>query len=199
MKKVRFAVVLACVWAASVFSVCAQGTLRFANDENSLVTTMGVPATSGFVQLIWAPPGSQLMTYFGSSLAEFLGQNPMWQLVDGVKVPIGPSPGLFDGGVVTVPTSTPGANIDVALVGWQGNAASFDEAFQNGFLVEISGKAWADTGNPNAVPQPDPPGEVRFARLDFRGIPEPSSSLLAVVFGAAVALRGRRRARGTET
>jgi hypothetical protein len=200
MKRVRFAVVLACVWAASVFSICAQGTLRFANDENSLVTSMGVPVTSGFVQLIWAPEGSPVPLY-GGALAELLAHYPMWHLVEGVKIPIGPSPGRFDGGVLTIPTTSPGAIIDVAVIAWQGNYTSVDEAFQNYSPAGSSGKAWIDTGNPNAQPQPEPPGQWSYpGGFDLPAvIPEPSSSLLAVVFGAAVALRRLRRVRGTES
>lgn len=183
------------VLIASTCCLSAQGTFRFANDENSLVTYRNSPVTEGFVQLIWAPVASALAPWTGfDTLQSYIARNPGWQLVEGLKQPIGPLPGRFDAGVVTIPTSTPGQAIDLAVVAWQGNSPSFDEAYQSGANVGVSGKWFVDTGNPNALPNPEAPGqisilgEVRMIVI----VPEPSVPVLGLT-GLAIAWARRFR------
>ena len=74
-----------------------------------------VPKGGGKVQLFWAPQGSAYTAWVSSvTPVAWYSRNPGWKLED----PIGsttPTPGKFDGGVLTLLPLQPGAFIDYVL------------------------------------------------------------------------------------
>jgi len=147
----------------------AQGTVVFANAANGLVkqltstsdsSVISVPKGGGYVQLLAAPEGtpqpSPLLYY--SSLAYFLAANPGWMLL--ATTGIAPVPGCFNGGIVTIPGITPGANAEYFIIGWTGSAPTWDAAVASGAFLGQSAIATTATGDPSAFP-PGLPGRLQ--------------------------------------
>jgi hypothetical protein len=186
-------------------SVHAQGTVTFANSSSTLVkmkeptqpdsAAVNLPAQGGFVQLLWAPQGTAFNPINGT-LASWLTANPAWKAVpESIRV-INPA-GRFNAGTLTLPTATPGAVVEAAVIGWKGNAASYDAAFGASEYTGASTSAFTvDTGNPLATPIPDLAASItgagQFSGLIVTAVPEPSSMAL-VGLGAAALLVFRRR------
>lgn len=201
MKRILTVVALS-AFATSVF---AQGTINFKNQTSTAIkqwtsstdqTLVNVPINSGFVQLFWANTGAAYTPWAPSmgGMTGFLAANPGWTLDSNYK-PFSPVPGLFNGGVLTLNTATPGGSIDAVLVGWNGSATSFDLALAAGGFVGVSGKFTTATGNPNALPVPGSPVSIQSvipAGMTLAPVPEPSTLALAGL-GAAALLIFRRR------
>lgn len=183
----------ACSWGM------AQGTINFANNGASLVTTndlgdIGV-AQVGRVQLLWASAGTPFQNPgFIPSLASLLSHNPGWMPVASSITPIGPVPGRFIGGAVTIPTPVPGPDVELAVLGWTGNFETFDAAKQSfQSICGVTGAFTVTTGNPTTTPAGLPAiitGPGQFSGLVLVYIPEPSIAALFVL-GVGLALRGR--------
>lgn len=195
---------LAVVGLAS--SMYAQGLVSFQNSSASVIkqknagepdsAAVAVPANGGFVQLIWAPAGTawSYNAAVDGALSGWLTTSS-WKILDGSLKAIGPAAGRFNAGGLTVPTATPGAAIDAVIVGWTGNAVSFDDATTEGALTGISSKFSVTTGNPTTEPPGTPAaitGAGQFTGLIVTVVPEPSSLALAGL-GAAALLIFRRR------
>lgn len=197
-----------CTFAVSAHG---QGTLVFKNTESTLVhvamgmplpTSPPVPIGEGFVQLLWAPAGSewnQIRTWdpLQGSLANWLVQHPAWTAVPESITPISSSPGRFDGGTLTLPTPTPGAGIEVAIIGWSGNFASFDDAVAVPMVPTYSPREsfFVDTGNPLIAEAPASiTASGQFAGMTLQLIiPEPSSTSLTAMGVGLVMYRRRKR------
>lgn len=156
-----------------------QGTVNFSNDGKSLVTVHGypMPDKGGFVQLLWAPQNTHPQPWaLSQTLSSWLSMNPGWNSIESSIKAVGPVPGRFLGGTITVPTAVPGARIDALVVGWVGNYATFDNAMHAGNLVGFSQPFSVTPGNPWTTP-PGVPAIITGPN-GFRGlnmtIPEPS-------------------------
>jgi hypothetical protein len=201
----KYLSILALVALAS--SAMAQGTINFVNDKNTWVkvgssytdsAAAALSANGGFVQLVWAPAGTAFSQYNpqagGTTLAAWLSANTGWSVLTSSLKAVGPTSGRFNAGSVTVPTSTPGATIECAVIGWTGTAATFDDAVNNQENVGMSGMFSVKTGDPTK-PIPDtatPIVSSGYAGVVLAPIPEPTSFALAGL-GAAALLIFRRR------
>lgn len=189
--------------AASVVScsVLAQGTVTL-NNANEIIRVdgAGAPASANArTQLAWAPAGSTITAWVpGQSLSGWLTANPALKL-ETLVINVGtPLPGRFFGGTVTLTTGTPGADVTGYMVAWSGGTTAFPgfdaaAASPNG-RIGISSPFAINTGNPNATPAPEAPGDI-LALQPFNlapAVPEPTSFAL-LGLGAAAMLIFRRR------
>jgi hypothetical protein len=152
----------------------AQGTIGFTNTYASKVQLatsedgsflIDCPKGGGMVSLCWAPAGTPYTPWSGSTMAYWLAQNPGWAAVPAACGMNAPSAGRFNGGTMTLPTSTPGATVDCVIFGWTGTYSSFDEALFGNAMPGVSEKFTVTTGNPLATP-PDAPA----AMTSFKGV-----------------------------
>lgn len=162
-----------------------QGSINFSNNGDSLITEWGSPMfpNTGFVQLLWAPSGTQADPWFGQSLSRWLSDNPGWQELYASIRPLGPVAGRFLGGTVTLPTMFPGARVEAIVAAWRGNYFSFDAAMAAGGLVGMSEPFSVATGNPTITP-PGLPASITgpngFKGLDL-AVPEPTGVRLVLI------------------
>lgn len=190
----KYLCMLAVVGLAS--SAFAQGLLTFQSGTKSILETTGTAVASGggFVQLFWAPAGSAFTAMgAGQGADAFLAANPVWKTDAAYIKPI-TAGGRFNGGLLTLPTPTAGANIDAVVAAWKGSAATLDAAIQAGADMGWSAKmANVATGNPNTTPA-GLPGTLNgpFQGIQLVAVPEPTTLALAGL-GAAALLIFRRR------
>lgn len=178
MKKLA-AVALAVVGFA--ISGYSQGTVLFANNASSLVTTAGVSSPINSVTVgLYAGPSESSMTLVAT-------------------VDIFPVPGRFNGGTVVLDGIAGGETATLQLRAWSTASGfnNYEEAFASGNPAWDAGVSsiWTQaTGNPNSEPPGTPtaitPG---FTGMDLQPIPEPSTVLLAVLGGLGLLLFRRRK------
>src|SRR5262249_4422949 len=117
-----------------------------------------------------------------------------WTISDAVVGFNTPSPGKFNGGVVTLNGIAAGDDAEYAVFGWTGSATSFDSAV--GAFKGVSDMFHTSTGGAGVPPSTPVPLSITLGgMLLIDAIPEPSSFGLAGL-GAAVLLILRRRRRG---
>ena len=145
----------------------AQGTVILQNQTGLVrqwtsvtdTTMIGVPKNGGYVELIAAPVGTALVGSVSqySSLAGFLGANPLWAPAvnsSGVApAPIAFGAGLFNDGTFTINNIGPGASAEYFLIGWTGAFTSYDAAFASGSSAFGQSAIFTTTtGDPTATP-----------------------------------------------
>jgi len=188
-------------------SAFAQGTVTFASGS-SLVrqaasandpAPVPVAVNGGFVQLYWAAAGTADPTAWtpAQSPSDWLAANTAWKAVpDSIKAINGPVAGRFNGGIVAVPTATPGAAIKGLVMGWGGNYASADAAYTASGFVGVSATFAVTSGNPTTTPAGLPGSTIGafqgMTLLPISVVPEPSTLTLAGL-GIAALLAIRRR------
>lgn len=168
--------------------VLAQGLVNFSNDSRCLVSKWQggpLPANGGFVELLWAPGETPVSSWSPfENLTSWLARNPGWSVIQSSKTAIGPVPGRFTGGAIAVPTAVPGARIEAAVAGWEGNYSTFDAAFAAGSFAAISYTFSLTTGNPTTTPAglPSPiTGPGAFPGLPPPTVPEPTAASLFIL------------------
>lgn len=201
MKSTLLRVALFTSLALALIQMCdsavAQGTVNFSNNGYSLVRRPlwgdwgdPIPPNGGFVELLWAPAGTASQPFWGQSLTQWLTGNPGWMAIDSSITAIGPLPGRFLGGSVTIPTATPGRPIQARIAAWTGNYSSFDAAVFSGNSGAISEAFFIQTGNPTTTP-PGVPALITGPN-GFRGMPVPEPSVAGLILLALVLDGGRR-------
>jgi hypothetical protein len=195
-------ILIAAVAATCVTPVFAQGTVVFNNGTGlvkqwaslSDLTLINVPKGGGHVQLFWAASNTAYTPWsYSLTPAAWYAMNPGWGLGPVVGFTT-PTPGKFNGGVLTLQPLQPGFAIDYVIAAWTGNAQSFDDAVAANSQYGVSPKFTTATGNPTTIPPGFPvPLADSFGGLWLtRLTPEPSSFALAAL-GAATLLALRRR------
>jgi hypothetical protein len=194
-------IIIAAIVAGCIPSGFAQGTVVF-NNGTGLVQQMEpylrpIPKGGGEVQLFWAAAGTAYTPWVGSlTPAAWYASNPGWSLGPVVGFTT-PTPGKFSGGALTLSPLAPGGTIDYVVIGWTGNAQSFDAALAMGLPAAVSSKFMSATGNPTAVPPGVPvPLASSFGGLIFN-IPEPSSLALASLGATSLLALQRRKCSST--
>lgn len=188
-------------------SAFAQGTVTFASGSNLVrqqtlpndPASVPVAVNGGFVQLYWAASGAADPTAWtpATSPSAWLAANTAWAAVpDSIKAINGPVAGRFNGGIVTVPTSAPGASVKAFVMGWGGNYASADAAYTASGFVGVSATFAVAPGNPTTTPAGLPGSTIGafqgMTLVPISAIPEPSTLTLAGL-GIAALLAIRRR------
>jgi hypothetical protein len=169
-------------------SLMAQGTVAFMNDSSSKVllnngtTTVNAPQNLYSVALWWAPANSTDPAAF--------------TMVTGSIVPMGRS-GTFTGPNVQVDGQGNGPTLAFQVRGWQNTAGDYATAAASStFAWGKSGIFNLKTGNPNAVPTPDPPASIvgagLFTGLTMATVPEPSTIALGLLGLAGLFVLRRR-------
>jgi hypothetical protein len=175
-------------------SAVAQGTVKFANDNSSLIRLSefsGLPSEpikGGLTQLVWAPGNYPYSTPWrlGMDPIVWLAGNPGWSLT-GLPASIGPTPGLFDGGTLAIQGTSPGDTIQAIVVSWI-NSPSFGQSLDYAVSTPFSVRLGDPSGTPTAITGPG-----GFTGLTITMIPEPSAVAL---LGLGLAALGCRRGRG---
>lgn len=199
MKKESFVFICASLIAVQGFS---QGTIAFNNDQSSLITFRDgtpVPADHWSVQLFWRRGGFSPPIPWDGSLTpqEWYRAHIGWELF-GEPTRIGPEPGLFDGGIITLPTTTPGAEILAVVLAFSTeNGFEYSSVYNTG----VSPFFAVQTGDPTT----DPPGAAATLMRGSSGypgflgvtihIPEPSTAALAGVAVLTLFFSRRKRFR----
>jgi hypothetical protein len=190
MKALSFALLLGLTGSA-----IAQGTVNFANDNSSLIRISpfsGLPSEplkgGGYTQFFWAPANYPPLTPWTQTVAPvaWIAENVGWSLA-GLPASVGPTPGIFDGGTLTIPGASPGTTIQAVVLAWY-NApyfgSSIDNAVSTPFLIQLGDPS----GTPAAITGPG-----GFTGLTITMIPEPSAvALLGLGLVALCCRRGRR-------
>jgi hypothetical protein len=189
---------IACVvWSCSALG---QGTVNFENSDSSLIkqwfvtpTPVAMPPNGGAVQLYWAPAGAAYSPWTPSlSPAAWMLSNPGWTLSVESLTRIGPEPGRFHGGTLTLGVN-PGASVDAVVIGWVGSYASFADAYNVTAFTDVTDKFRLQAGTPSGTPG-GITGPNQFTGMLFT-VPEPSSSCLLLA-GVLLLALSRRKAKG---
>lgn len=205
------AVLLACgVSVLSTVSVRAQGTVTFANDALTLVTTNDL---QGHVGAATSANGTRVMLYYSTAAIappifdEFTFgwtlSSPTAADVVGIS-----TPGRFAGGTRTLGLLLPGDTVWVMARGWTGDYSSWGLAYAaasapGGSSIFLgTTTAWLQaTGDPNGIPPfgnapvPMTLGPSGFTGLTLSPIPEPSTTALGglATIAAVFFIAGQRR------
>ena len=183
MKKTLSPILTVGVWVASAD---AQGSVTFNNSATSIVyrqvylgspDLIPMPVGGGHVELLWAEFGTADLSLFSSvAITDFHT-----------------APGRFNGGVVTVPLTTPGGGASFYIRGWTGTSLTWAGVYGSDLTGASTIFTVAATGNPTTVPPGTPPSmsQLGFTGLTL-GVPEPSSMALAGL-GTVSLLLFRRR------
>lgn len=183
----------------------SQGTISISSGPNSVEyleygssTPETVPANGGSVSFLWAPAGSPAAPRgLEQNLIQWLVANPAWWIVstEGTRggTPLVKSiglPGRFLSTGIMVPTTAP---VDLIVVGWTGNAPSFDAAYSMRFDVSVGFSDVIRGVNPAVAPAP--PTIVSLSSLTLVSvlIPEPSTFALGVLGFAALLVSRRKK------
>lgn len=166
--------------------------IQYRNYPNSAID---LPGGIGYVQLLYAPPGSPATPWplwaGGPNLQRWLSESPAWEIATG-PILVKSTGRLLNAGV-ELPTTSP---VDVRLIGWTGTSTTFDQAWSLAIYPGYVGVGVTDVLHdilPAAIPSPPTP--VRFSELTLvcpLVMPEPSSATLAGL-GALAALLLRKR------
>lgn len=179
-------------------SLYSQGTITFANVSTNKVTRQDTganvansPAGGWKVALYWLPDGPE------PAASDFDSQDATPLKVTNIGVP---TPGMFSGGGVTVPTSTLGAFAWFQVRAWQAAyGATFAEVMGSqpiGGVKALAGTSnvfRVDLGDPSTVP-PGAPGTLNAMNpIVLVPVPEPGAIALGLLgLGALLALRRRK-------
>lgn len=169
-----------------------QGTISFNNSSTSLIQWVepstgsleALPKGQGYVQLFYALHNTPYTPFLYSP--GFVRMNPSWTL--GPVVPIFPVDGRFNGGVMNLAGVPVGFDADYVIMGWSGNATTFEDALLSGALVGVSGKLSITTSG-----YITPPFSISdsFGGLVLSQIPEPTFTSLTIL-GALMLFAWRR-------
>lgn len=169
-------------------SANADGELTFDNNLASLVTLYNgsrATANQGYsVELFEQPDmGGSAPTPIGPS-----GVLGNWQAI--ATTGILPIPGIFNGGIVTIPGVNDNAPVWLQVVGWSGNQPNFETALAQP-TPELIGYStvWSEqTADPSLNPPPTPPPLFSqiggFTGLDLEPVPDATSTLALSVISA---------------
>jgi PEP-CTERM motif len=199
-----------CLLAAVALSVVsssatapAQGTVLFQNDSRGLVyewnlTNDPTPVLDVWtrVQIAYAPAGTTYHPWnIGQMTTAWLAQNPGWTVGPMATNFLGvDNAGKFDGGTITLDGVTAGAQAEYIIFAWDGGL-TFDDNLNWGTYYGVAGPFTTLTGGNG---QPPVPLADSFTGMTIPGtynVPEPSSFALALVGGALLALKRKRRPR----
>jgi hypothetical protein len=192
--------ILMLMTALPAMAVCCfgQGMLYFRNDANSLVKAGSepgaLPAGHTLVQLLWSRATGPVIPYDPGSMTpqSWYFAHVGWELF-GTPTSIGPEPGRFDGGVLTLPTAVPGAQVLAVVVAWPDQFPTFEWVGNYPYALGVSPSFVIQTGDPTTDP-PGTPGSLS----GFRGltipaivsVPEPSTMVL--IAASVLWMIGRR-------
>jgi hypothetical protein len=208
MKKLLLTTALGLL-AASGF---AQGTITFANDAATLVTTNDLAAGGAHTGAATSANGTRVVLYYSTAavapaintgnLTDLTG----WTLSSPSTPDIAGTPlaGRFSGGTQTTDSSGGGATVWVMVRGWTGGFADWATAYaaanQPGSSIFI-GTTKVAFQTPTGAPFGTPPtaavpmtlGPSGFNGLVLTPVPEPSTFVLAGLGAAALMIFRRRK------